>query len=149
MSGRYGLEIRAANSADAAGISALLALAGPVIPPAIVAQRLDALFGQPGAALIAVDWGPPAGIVLVHWYRTLGSGQPVAQIGTLFVASDRRRHGIGRLLVKAAAQAARAAGCGGIEVLARAEQAELTAFCRESGFVEDGSRFVRALRKKA
>ena len=148
MKSRYGLEIRTAGSADAQGVCDLLQAAGHVIPPRVMAERLDAMRQEAGAALIAAEWGPPSGLVVVHWYRTLDADQATAQITTLFVAPDDRRRGIGRLLLKAAAQAARVAGCGALELLASAEQHQLHAFCQATGFVEVGTRFLRPLRKK-
>lgn len=148
MKSRYGLEIRTAASADAQGLCELLQAAGHVITPREMAERLDAMRDAPGAALIAAEWGPPAGVVVLHWYRTLDATQPTAQITTLLVAPDDRRRGIGRLLVKAAAQAARVAGCGALELLAAPEERTLHAFCLATGFLDAGPRFLRPLRKK-
>lgn len=149
MTTRYGLEIRAATAAEAPGLSELLAAAGYPIPKHILAERLEAMRQEQGTALVALEWGPPSGLVVLHWYRTLESAQPIAQITTLLVGLDERRRGIGRLLVKAAAQAARVAGCGALELSAGTEVPELDAFCRATGFAEAGPRFVRALRKKS
>jgi len=149
MTTRYGLEIRAATGAEAPGLSELLAAAGHPIPKHILAERLEAMRQEQGTALVALEWGPPSGLVVLHWYRTLESAQPIAQITTLLVGPDERRRGIGRLLVKAAAQAARVAGCGALELSAGTGVPELDAFCRATGFAEAGPRFVRALRKKS
>jgi aminoglycoside 6'-N-acetyltransferase I len=148
LKSRYGLEIRAAASADAPGLCELLQTAGHVIAPRVMAERLDAMREDPGAALIAAEWGPPAGVVLLHWYRTLDATQSTAQITMLLVAPDDRRRGIGRLLIKAAAQAARVAGCGALELLAKPEETALHAFGLATGFLEAGPRFIRPLRKK-
>ena len=148
MGSRYGLEIRAATAADAPGLSVLLGGAGHTLPAPMLAERLAALRQDAGAALIAAEWGPPSGIVLVHWYRDLVQAQPVALITTLLVGADDRRRGIGRLLVKSAAQAARVAGCGALELLVGAGQPELEAFCAATGFLADGTRHRRALRKR-
>ena len=107
MKSRYGLEIRAAAAADAPGLSTLCKSAGYDIAAAALATRLGAMRQEAGAALIAVEWGPPSGIVLLHWYRTLDADLPAANITMLLVGLEARRRGIGRLLVKAAAQAAR------------------------------------------
>ena len=149
MSSRYGLEIRAANAGDAPGLSDLLGRYGHAVEPRILAERLDALRAEPGTALIALEWGPPSGLVVVHWYRTLESATPIAQVTTLLVDEDARRRGIGRLLVKAGAQAARVAGSDTLELLAPPDHADLRAFCLATGFTEAGSRFSRALRKKS
>jgi aminoglycoside 6'-N-acetyltransferase I len=145
---RQGLEIRAATGADAPGLCELLRGAGQTISPVSLATRLDAIRQEPSAALIAAAWGPPSGLVLLHWYRTLDADQPVAQITTLLVGLDERRRGIGRLLVKAAAQAARVAGCGTLELLAAREDQSLHQFCLATGFIGVGHCFVRPLRKK-
>jgi len=145
---RYGLEIRAATNADAPGLCGLLSTAGREISSRALAERLEVIRQEPGAALIAADWGPPIGLVLLHWYRELEADQPTAQITTLLVAPTERRRGIGRLLVKAAAQAARIAGCGAMELLAGAEEQAMHAFCRATGFSDIGPRFVRPLREK-
>ncbi|MCJ2033950.1 GNAT family N-acetyltransferase [Methylobacterium sp. J-068] len=146
MASRYGLEIRAAGPADAAGLSELLGASGHPTPPGVLAERLDALRQGHGAALIALEWGPPSGLVVLHWYRTLEATLPVAQISTLLVGPDERRRSIGRLLLKAASQAARSAGCGDIEL--RTDQPELRAFADATGFLKPGTLSVRPLRKK-
>ena len=148
MKTRYGLEIRAASSADAQGLCELLGAAGHAVSTRALSERLDAMRPGPGAALIAAEWGPPTGLVLLHWYRTLEADQPTAQITMLLVNPTERRRGIGRLLVKAAAQAARVAGCGALELLAAPEEQALHEFCRATGFTEIGPRFTRPLRKK-
>jgi aminoglycoside 6'-N-acetyltransferase I len=148
LKSRYGLEIRAASSADAQGLCDLFNAAGHAILVPILAERLDAVREEPGAALIAAEWGPPIGFILLHWYRTLEADQPNAQINTLLVAPSERRRGIGRLLVKAAAQSARVAGCGALEIQSAPDEQGLHAFCQRSGFNDGGSRFVRPLRKK-
>lgn len=99
--------------------------------------------------LVAAQWGPPAGLVALHWYPTLGEPRPTAQVTTLLVEAEHRRRGLGRLLVKAAAQAARTAGCGQLEILASAQADGLQAFCQATGFAEAGARFLRSLRKQA
>ena len=142
------MEIRAAAVADAPGLCELFAAAGHPVAQPMLAQRLEAVRQQPGAALLALAWGPPSGLVVLHWYAGLHADQPVAQITTLLVGPEERRRGIGRLLVKAAAQAARLAGCGALELSAAAEPG-LEAFCRATGFADAGARFVRALRKRA
>ena len=89
---RYGLEIRAATEADAVGLSELL---GSVV----TAERIASV-RRSGGLLVAMEWGPPSGVVAVHWFGSLEHDEPVARVSTLLVAPDARRRGIGRLLVK-------------------------------------------------
>ena len=147
MKSRRGLEIRAATSADAPGLCELLSAAGHAVAPRALADRLDAVRQAPGTVLLAAEWGPPSGMVVLHWYPTIDADQPTAQITTLLVGPEERRRGIGRLLVKAASQAARVAGCGVLELLAPPDQPALQDFCRATGFTEAGTCFVRPLRK--
>jgi GNAT superfamily N-acetyltransferase len=149
LTSRYGLEIRAATPIDAPGLATLLAEAGHPVEVRALAERLDAIREQPGTALIAAQWGPPSGLVVLHWYPTLDDARPVAQITMLLVGAEDRRRGIGRLLLKAASQAARTAGCGRLELLAPQASPSLQAFCHATGFAAAGSRFVRSLRKAA
>jgi aminoglycoside 6'-N-acetyltransferase I len=146
---RHGLEIRAATAAEAPGLAMLLGAPGPAVDARELATRLEALRQGPGTALVALEWGPPSGLVVLHWFRTLDAARPTAQITTLLVGVDDRRRGVGRLLVKAAAQAARSAGCGALELAAPAEAPGLLDFCRALGFTKAGPRLVRSLRKQA
>jgi len=146
---RYGLEIRAATGADAAGLAEFLAAAGRPIEPHRLAERLEALRQAGGSALIAVAWGPPSGLVTFHRHHTLDADLAVARIDGLLVSPDERRRGIGRLLLKAASQAARIAGCGTLHMEIAPDQAELRAFCAATGFTPGAAIYERPLRKRS
>lgn len=148
MSNRYGLSIRAAQISDAEGLAELLSTAGETVGKDRLAHRLTALLDQPGALLIADEWGPPSGVIAVHWHAVLTADLKVGSISTLLVAPERRRNGIARLLLKAASQAARSAGCGELVLEAPAEASDLRAFGLATGFEQTGETFVRALRKR-
>ena len=141
------MEIRAAMEGDAPGMAELLRSVGLSITPHALADRLAAIRNGSGLVLLATAWGPPSGLIAVHWRPTLLSAQPVAQIDLLLVGEEDRRRGVGRLLLKAAAQAARSAGCGALEMIVGADQPSLQGFCQASGFAEAGAAFVRPLRK--
>jgi aminoglycoside 6'-N-acetyltransferase I len=148
LGSRYGLEIRSALPADAAGLAELLSASGHPVPSHVLAEQLEVLRYGHGTALLALEWGPPSGIVVLHWYPVLEQASPVAQITMLLVAPDGRRRGVGRQLLKAASQAARMAGCGTIQLLAATEETGLPEFCGATGFVPSAGCFVRPLRKK-
>ncbi|MHB8283848.1 MAG: GNAT family N-acetyltransferase [Caulobacteraceae bacterium] len=150
MSSRFGLEIRVANGGDAPGIIELMATCGaPVLAAPSLAERLETLRHKPGATLLALEWGPPSGLIGLHWYDSFDASTPTAQITTLLVSPDARRRGIGRALLKVAAQSARQAGCGALLLMSPPQEPSLEAFCRATGFVAAASGFIRPLRKKS
>ena len=148
VTSRYGLEIRAAAGADAPGLSELFAACGLSLSAGALSERLDALRADGGVALIAGSWGPPSGVVVMHWYRGLAASGRIARITTLLVAPEDRRRGIGRLLIKTASQAARLAGCDGVEIVVESLTDDLAEFCLATGLVGGGTLFARGLRKK-
>jgi aminoglycoside 6'-N-acetyltransferase I len=149
VSSRHGLSIRAADSGDADGLAQLLKAAGQTLAREQLARRLRAIQDQPGVLLIADEWGPPSGVIAAHWHSVLTADLKVGWISTLFVDPDRRRNGVARLLLKAASQAARSAGCGELVLHPPIEPADLRTFCLATGFVESGAVFSRALRKRS
>lgn len=149
LGSRYGLEIRTATAADAHGLAELMRAAGHPVPSHVLAEQLDAIRYTHGTALLALEWGPPSGIVVLHWYPALEQAFPIAQITQLLVGPEERRRGIGRQLLKAAAQAARMAGCGSLQLLVPPQVPGLGAFCEATGFLETAGCFVRPLRKKS
>lgn len=148
MGNRYGLEIRAAAGPDAAGLATLLGAAGVAVGAADLAARLDDLQREGGSALVAVEWGPPSGLIALAPVRTLDASRPFGLITTLVVAAESRRNGIGRILLKAAGRAARQAGCDRLLLAVGPAQDELRAFCAAAGFTDEGRVHTRPLLKR-
>ena len=149
MAGRYGLQIRAATATDAEGIAELMRGVDIVASPAAVVERLEAIRRSGcGGVLLAVEWGPPSGMLALHWHPAIGADMPLAHIDWLAVALEERRRGIARTLLKSASQLARSAGCGSL-TLAVPDQDDgtLRAFCGASGLEPSGAAFARSLRK--
>lgn len=147
MAGRYGMDIRGADAGDAPGLSELLAACGVPTAPALLARRLERLREARATVLVAVEWGPPAGVAVVTHRPALDADAALAALDLLLVAPDDRRRGVGRLLLKAAAQAARQAGA--VELHMAAGDEASRAFAEANGFVERGSGRVRPLRKRS
>ena len=126
----------------------MMAEAVAPVEPADVAGRLEALQRAGGTALVAVEWGPPNGLVVVSPHRTLDSARPVGLVTMLLVARDARRRGIGRLLLKAAARTARQAGCERMRLDVQPGQGGLRAFCAATGFAETGLILTRPLLRR-
>jgi aminoglycoside 6'-N-acetyltransferase I len=148
LGNRYGLEIRAAAGPDAAGLAALLGEAGVAVGASELAARIEALQRHGGTALVAVEWGPPSGLVALAPVVTLGAARAFGLITTLLVAGESRRRGIGRVLLKAAGRAARQAGCDRLLLSVEPDQADLRAFCAAAGFTEEGRMQARSLLKR-
>jgi aminoglycoside 6'-N-acetyltransferase I len=144
---RYGLEIRAAAAADAALLSQTLEQAGVVLAPSALAERIEAV-RQAGGVLLAWEWGPPSGVIAFSRQPSLLRAGLAAQVTTLFVAPDARRRGIARLLLKAASQAARQAGCDTL-LMGVAGDPSLEAFCIATGFSPACALLERPLRKRS
>jgi GNAT superfamily N-acetyltransferase len=145
---RYGLEIRAAAGPDAAGLASLLGEAGVAVGAADLAARLDDLQRDGGSALVAVEWGPPSGLIALAPVRTLDAPRPFGLITTLVVAAESRRNGIGRILLKAAGRAARQAGCDRLLLAVGPAQDDLRVFCAAAGFTDEGRVHMRPLLKR-
>ncbi|HEY3797198.1 MAG TPA: GNAT family N-acetyltransferase [Caulobacteraceae bacterium] len=145
---RRGLSIRAADDGDVDGLVELAKAAGVVIPRDRLAARLSAVQAQPGAVLIADEWGPPSGLIAAHWHAVLTADLKLGWISALVVDPTRRRQGIARLLLKAAAQAARSGGCGELRLQPDAGPSDLRAFALATGFVGTGDILSRPLRKR-
>ncbi|MFC4440885.1 GNAT family N-acetyltransferase [Caulobacter henricii] len=126
----------------------LLKTAGLTLARDKLALRLKAVQAEPGVLLIADEWGPPSGVIAVHWHSVLTADLKVGWISMLLVDPDRRRNGVARLLLKAASQAARSAGCGELVLDSPVGPGDLRPFCLATGFVESGEVFTRALRKR-
>ena len=135
--------------ADAPFIAEFLAQSGYPTPAETLTISLTLIRQSPGTALVAHEYGPPSGIIVLHYYPALTTPNLTARITTLLVIPARRRHGLARLLLKSASQAARAAGCTTIELPVTPAHPDLSAFCQATGFAQSAERFTRRLRKHA
>ena len=115
--------------------------------PVEAAERLERIGRDPdGTLLVATGFdGAVIGLVAVHWCTMMQQERPVARITTMVVDDRERRRGIGRMLMKAAAQAARAAGCDVLELTTALHRAEAQAFYQSIGFTLTAQRFSRSL----
>ncbi len=146
---RYGVAVRAAQTGDAAELTRLLAQANAGPDASMVAARLEALRQhQHGAVLVATGYGGLSGLVAITWAPSLRHDRPAAQMLALLVDADERRAGIGRMLVKAASQAARSAGCEVLEASIGDRNEASIGFCQAAGFVAAGAWLTRPLRRR-
>ncbi|MBE7218328.1 MAG: GNAT family N-acetyltransferase [Caulobacteraceae bacterium] len=140
--------MRGLSDGDAAGLGELLADCGRPVDAPRMAERVGRLRRADGAALVALEWGPPSGVAAAHWAPDLLEDAPVARLDLVLVHPQARRRGVGRLLLKAVAQAARQGGCRELRVAPPVGDAELRAFFLASGFEPAACGWARPLRRR-
>ena len=64
MASRYGLQIRTAAPTDTPGVNQLMDSVGHRMSASTLAERLEKLRSDRGAVLLALEWGPPSGLVI-------------------------------------------------------------------------------------
>ena len=146
---RFGVEIRAAHAADAGELARLLQQTEEPLGQLTVAARIEAFRQTPdGTALVATGYGGLSGFVAVGWFASFLHTHPVARVSALVVDVEMRRQGIGRMLLKAASQAARSHGCDTLEWAPGADRAAAEMFGQATGFRAEGALFTRSLRRR-
>ena len=134
--------IRPGTPADAAGVMALMELLGrPPVAEDPGPQR-DAyleVLGAPGSVvLVAEDGGALVGAAAMVIRPRLNWGSPEAWLSDLCVRADARGRGIGRALVAACVDRARAAGCHLLRLDAGHRRAEAHRLYESLGFTHAG-----------
>ena len=137
------------REAEARDLDAIVALLGALGYGAVAGEapaRLEALRAEDhSVALVAEsDGGRVVGLItLAHW-QTLHAGR-TAYITMLVTAEDVRGAGVGRALVDAGKEWARAAGCSRLSVTSAEQRAGAHAFYPRVGMPYTGRRFTTAL----
>lgn len=140
------IEIRPADTQDAAAIQELLRQLGYDSTVQEVSDRIAGLVGSDhDPVVVATDAGAILGVIALHWTPMLFSALPVARITTLVVSDTTRGRGVGRILVEAGAELARNAGCGTLEVTTALRRSDAQAFYRALGFASSSMRLHRDL----
>ena len=133
------VKIRPATSDDAPAIVGLMAhLAefghGQVDPG--VEDRLCVMIESPGYALLVAEdeQGQVAGLLTMSQRWTLWHRGRCALVEELVVDRAARRQGVGRALIQAALDWARAQGCSEVEISTEPDNSGAQAFYRKLGF---------------
>jgi ribosomal protein S18 acetylase RimI-like enzyme len=137
------LSVREANAEDAEKIHTLAdELAGAVgdSPPGLekVRERLAELLEEPRARVLMVedDDGSVVGVVSLWIKPDLAHGDSVVEVPMLVVSEERRREGIGKLLMEEVQSLAAENGAKLIELVATTQNSAAREFYRSLGFVE-------------
>ena len=136
--------VRRARHADAAGVWPLAeAFATSYVPRREAFDpAFEAMLASDGAGVFVAEVeGAVVGYLVAHQHATLFANAPVAWIEELMVAEPRRGHGVGRALMDAAEEWARAAGCAYVALATRRAQE----FYRAIGYAESAAFFRKQL----
>ena len=136
------VSVRPARPEDAEGLAGLFMRLGYATTASVVAGQFGVY--HPGSAFHALTAehfpleGPPrmVGAATVSIQQRLYAARPVAQLTALVTDGEARQLGVGRALVKAASEIARAAHCERLFVRSDRRRTESHEFYRMLGFDE-------------
>lgn len=136
--------IREARIGDIPTLVNLIRSLGYEVDEEGLGARLHDLAGQGRPPLVA-ETDRIVGCITLGMTPVLHRPRPVGRMTMLVVAEDARGRGFGRLLVKAAEDRLREAGCGLIEVTSNLRRADAHAFYERLGYERTSYRFYRSL----
>jgi GNAT superfamily N-acetyltransferase len=138
-------QIRDAKGADAPRLVELIHELGHEIDEKAVRRNLAVLKKTDERPLVATLGKTVVGLAGIHRMVTVHRPAPVGRITILIVTKEAQGHGIGRMLVEAAEQALRKAGCRILEVTSNDRRAPAHAFYRHLGYERTSMRFMKKL----
>jgi ribosomal protein S18 acetylase RimI-like enzyme len=140
------ISLRAAREADAEQVASLMTELGYPSTTASAKDRLDrALQSKTSCCLVAENADEVIGLMSAELITYFPTGTTICRVTSLVVATRHRRHGIGDMLMAAAAEFAREHECSGIEVTSAERRVEAHRFYERLGFSRTAFRFFRAL----
>jgi GNAT superfamily N-acetyltransferase len=142
------VKVRDARPEDAAALAALLSELGYPDHAERVGVRALSLAADPASFLLVADGGEgPCGLASASVMPLLHEDGSWCRLSALVVAEGRRQAGIGRALVTAVEERARAAGCRYLEVTSgdRPGREAAHAFYRALGLEEVSRRYLKEL----
>jgi ribosomal protein S18 acetylase RimI-like enzyme len=135
------LRVREATIEDAESIHALAGeLAGSVgdSPPGLegLRDRLSELLEEPRARVLVAEDAAVVGAASLWIKPDLAHGDTIVEVPMLVVSEDRRREGVGKLLMEEVQRLAAENEANLIELVATTQNAPAREFYRSLGFVE-------------
>jgi GNAT superfamily N-acetyltransferase len=137
--------VRAAKPADVPALVPLMRLLDHDVDEAGTRKRLATLTREGDVPLVATLAGRVVGLCGVQVSTMIQRPKPVGRIIILVIAEEARGQSLGRMLIEAAEEHFRKAGCGIIEVTSRDEHAQAHAFYRRMGYERTSMRFAKEL----
>ena len=138
-------KIREAKPSDGNELAKLIEYLGHPIDEKTVRKNLAALKKAGELPLVATLDKQVVGLVGMHRMVAVHRPAPVGRINVLVVAEEAQNHGIGRVLVEAAEQWCRKAGCKIVEVTSNDRRTAAHAFYRHLGYERTSMRFMKKL----
>jgi|SRR6266480_1866155 len=139
------LTIRDAQAADAERIAGLLTQLGYPTQPSAVQARLERLAIVGDRVVVADLDGGAVGLAHLQVAPAIERDRPAAKIGALVVDEAYRGQGVGRALVRAMEDEARARGCELLFVTTAERRDDAHAFYERVGLAQTGRRYGRTL----
>ena len=142
------MKIRAATATDAPALSRLFAQLGypKENEPERLPARLERIRSLGDTCLVAEDDdGRVVGLAGLHLVHVIHYSRPLGYITAFVVDDTARRQGVGRKLLDAATEWARAQGCYRLSLTSAEHRKDAHAFYPASGFPMTGRRFGRDL----
>ncbi len=140
------LVIRAATGEDAPALASLLGQLGYASSETEVHERLERMMTQERInMLVAVRGTEVLGLATAHRLSLLNRPRDVMHLTALVVDRNARGQGVGRGLVAAVEERARAAGCERLSVATHVDRDGAHAFYERLGFALTGRRYARVL----
>ena len=137
------IQIRDANDGDADLVAGLIAqlMHQPCTPEQIRTRMRRLATTGVDRVLVAVLDGQIVGVAGVTYAWLLHTDAPTARLMSIVVDEDCRGQGIGRRLVEASVEQARAWGCDRLELTSRLERDGAHSFYETVGFKHTSKRF--------
>ncbi len=142
------MKIRPARAEDASALSRLyLQLGYPKgNEPELLPERLAHIRALGDDLIVAEqDDGTVVGLAGLHLVHVMHYAKPLGYITSFVTDQSVRRQGVGRKLLEAATEWARAKGCYRLSLTSAEQRSDAHAFYPASGFPMTGRRFSRDL----
>ena len=140
------VSIRDARQADAIPIGTLLAELGYPNGADFVRGKIQTLSGnRADRVLVAATTSEVIGLITLHFIPMFHAEGDCCRVTAIVVREGYRRQGIGRKLLKAAEEIARAEACDRVEITTADRRKKAHEFYRRLGYSEVSRRFLKMI----